>query len=175
MDYDGNYVRPELLELYQRIRRFAGLTTNDEIRSLVWRLGEVVSDDDCPSSIAADCAGLYGLVGEQLKRQLTPLLSDYESRITRLRKSRDRVEAVRISKDMVVSDQLRDFYFKLSEDDLQTIWNNGDNELPTNEKELVRIALRDKLGIRLGEKTTPEICSVCFLIKTACVCERGWR
>ena len=174
MDYEGNDVEPIRRPLYQRIRRFAALTTNDELRTLVWRLGEIVAVRDCPNSINEECQPLYGLVGERLKDRLAPLLSDYESRIARLRKSRDRIEALRLTKDMTVNDQLRDFYFKLSEDDLQAIWNNGENSLPPNERELVRIALRNKLGIRPSEGSAVQICSKCFLAKNVCACEKGW-
>jgi hypothetical protein len=140
----------------------------------MWRLGEIVADRDCPNTINEDCKPLYGLVGDRLKERLLPLLSEYESRISRLQKSRERLEALRITKEMSVSDQLRDFYFNLSEDDLQAIWNNGENDLPPNERELVRIALRNKLGIRPSEGSALQICSKCHLTKDACACEKGW-
>jgi len=174
MDYEGTDVEPIRRPLYQRVRRFAVLTTNDELRTLMWRLGEIVADRDCPNTINEDCKPLYGLVGDRLKERLLPLLAEYESRISRLQKSRDRLEALRITKDMSVSDKLRDFYFNLSEDDLQAIWNNGENDLPPNEKELVRIALRNKLGIRPSEGSALQICSKCHLVKDACACEKGW-
>ena len=168
MDYDGADVEPIRRPLYQRIRQFAMLTTNDELRTLIWRLGEIVADRDCPNDINADCKPLYGLVGDRLKERLLPLLAEYESRISRLRKSRERIEALRITKEMSVSDQLRDFYFNLSEDDLQAIWNNGDNDLSASERELVRIALRNKLGIQPSPVSSLQICSKCHLNKDAC-------
>ena len=169
-----SHLSSEKSEIYSRIRRFTELTSNEELRSLMWRLGEIVADQDCSEEIVADCKVLYGLVGEELKGKLIPLLADHESRIARKRKSRDRFEAVRVSKDLTLANELRDFYFSLSEDDLQAIWNNGENALPSNEKNLVRIALRNKLGIAAPPSGSPEICSQCFLPKSNCVCERGW-
>lgn len=148
MDYEGNDIEPIRRPLYKRVQRFAEMTSNDELRTLMLRLGEIVADQDCPNTINEDCKSLYGLVGDSLKARLLPLLSEYESRITRLQRSRERLEALRITKEMSVSDQLRDFYFNLCEDDLQAVWNNGMNDLPPSERELVRIALRSKLGIR---------------------------
>ncbi len=171
---DGFQLSPDRKEIYGRIRRFAALTNNEELRSLMWRLGEVVADRDCSEVIASECKALYGLVGEALKAKLVPLLADHESRIARKRKSMDRFEAVRVTKDLSLANQLRDFYFSLSEDDLQVIWNNGENQLPEDEKNLVRIALRNKLGIAVTPASSTEVCSQCFLPKSSCVCERGW-
>jgi hypothetical protein len=175
MDYDGAEVDRIRRPLYQRIRRFAGLTINDELRTFMWRLGEVVGDRDCPNDINEDCKALFGLVGDRLKERLVPLLTEYESRVLRLRESRERIEALRITKEMSVSDQLREFYFNLSESDLQAVWNNGDNDLSASERKLVRIALRNKLGIRPTQGPLLQLCSKCHLVKDACTCEKGGR
>jgi hypothetical protein len=165
---------PGRKEIYDRIQRFTALTNNEELRELMWRLGEIVADRDCSEEIVSECKALYGLVGDALKAKLIPLLADHESRISRKRKSRDRFEALRLNKDLSIANQLRDFYFSLSEDDLQAIWNNGENQLPETERDLVRIALRNKLGITAASATSQEVCSQCFLQKSNCVCERGW-
>jgi len=171
---NGTRLSSEKSEIYSRLRRFTELTNNEELRSLMWRLGEIVADRDCSEEIVSDCKALYGLVGVELKEKLIPLLADHESHIARKRRSRDRFEAVRVTKDLTLANQLRDFYFSLSEDDLQAIWNNGENALPPEEKDLVRIALRNKLGITAPPPGSPEVCSQCFLPKSNCVCERGW-
>lgn len=164
---------PARQQLLARTRKFSEFTRDEELRSQMWRLGEIVTDRDCPDTILEDCGALYGLVGQVLKARLAALLPELESRVSRNRKSRDRIDAIRVSKSLIVQDKLRDFYFAMSEHDLHTIWNGGENDLPSHEKELVRIALRNKIGIGPTLKL-PEICSKCFLLKANCVCERGW-
>lgn len=66
----------------------------------------------------------------------------------RVNASRDRANAEKISAEMQLHDKVREFYFSLSEEDLTTLWNNGDNELPDVDREVVRIALRSKRGIK---------------------------
>jgi hypothetical protein len=159
--------------LVKRVREYLQLTHDEALRAQMWRLGQFVSDRDCPTNIADQCRPLYGLVGEALKAKLNALLPLLESRVARNRKSRDRIDAISVSKSMLQHDAVREFYFAMSEADLQTIWNNGENDLPTNERELVRVALRNKMGIgHMG--SLPQVCSQCFVPKDNCVCERGW-
>lgn len=66
----------------------------------------------------------------------------------RVRTNRDRANAKKISVELEIQNQLREFYFSLPEDDLKVLWNGGDNELLDTEREIVRIALRNKLGIK---------------------------
>jgi len=162
--------------LLARIRRFTSLTRNDELRALVWRLGELVADEECPVSIVEACkSNLNGLVGAELQEKLLSLLADYESRVDRLRKRRGRMEAIRLSRDMTLHNQRRDFYFGLSEDDLHAIWNGGENDLSKQDRELVRLALRNRLGIAAAVEPGVAVCPTCFLPVPNCVCERGWR
>lgn len=159
--------------LLDRILKFSRLTTHVELRAQMWRLSETVRDRDCPESIVEDCQPLYGLVGNALAAKLAALLPELESRVARNYKSRDRIEAIAVTKSLLMQDSLRDFYFNMSESDLQSIWNAGDNELPIAEKELVRIALRKKIGIE-SANSPPQICPHCFLPRKTCICERGW-
>jgi len=64
------------------------------------------------------------------------------------RTSHDRIKALHVAKEMAINDCLRTFYFDLPERDLQVIWNDGENDLPADEQKLVRIAIRNKLGIQ---------------------------
>ena len=163
----------ERKRLVKRVREFSQIARDEELRALMWRLGQVVADRDCSDVIARECQSLYGLVGSSLKTKLNALLPILESRVARNRKSKDRIDAIKISKSMLQQDALREFYFAMSEADLQTIWNNGENDLSLSERELVRIALRSKLGIS-DVGAPPQVCPQCFVPKQNCVCERGW-
>lgn len=68
--------------------------------------------------------------------------------LKRVKASRGRKNAEKISAELRLQNQLREFYFSLPENELKTLWNNGDNELTDADNDLVRIALRNKLGIK---------------------------
>jgi hypothetical protein len=171
----SNYreMSPDRQRLLKRAREFCHLTRDEELRAQMWRLSQVVADRDCPQDIATRCNPLYGLIGDALKRKLTALLPLLESQVTRNQQSRDRIDAIMVSKSLLQQDALRDFYFEMSEADLQTIWDHDKNDLPASEKDLVRAALRNKKGIG-SASAPPEICPRCFVPKQNCVCERGW-
>lgn len=67
--------------------------------------------------------------------------------MARVKASRDHQNAEKITESLILQDQLREVYWSLPEEELKKIWNNGNNELPDIEKQIVRIALRKRLGI----------------------------
>lgn len=67
--------------------------------------------------------------------------------MARVKVARDRQNAEKITESLTLQDQLREFYWSLPEEELKKIWNNGNNELPDVEKQIVRIALRKYLNI----------------------------
>ena len=68
--------------------------------------------------------------------------------LDRVNARRDRKNAEEISLDLEAQNKLREFYFSLKENELKEVWNNGDNDLTETEREIAKIALRDKLGIK---------------------------
>lgn len=66
----------------------------------------------------------------------------------RVKESRDRKNAEKISLDLEIQNKLREFYFSLPENELKAVWNNGENDLTEIEREIAKIALRNKLGIK---------------------------
>lgn len=57
---------------------------------------------------------------------------------------RDRNNAIKISHEIFQLEQLRNHYFAMPLQELDFIWNKGDNELESPDRELVRLAIRDK-------------------------------
>lgn len=66
--------------------------------------------------------------------------------LDRVKEARDRANVEKISEELEAQNKLRDFYFSLQVSDLKAIWNKGDNELTDSEREIARIALRNKMG-----------------------------
>ena len=166
-------ISTERERLLKRAREFSTLTRDEDLRAQMWRLIRIVADRDCPEDISTLCKSLYGLIEDALKQQLGELLPVLESQVSRNQTSRDRLDATEVSKSLLQHDALRDFYFAKSEADLQRIWNHGDNDLPASEKELVRVALRNKMGIGPASPP-PGVCPHCFVPNHNCVCESGW-
>ena len=68
--------------------------------------------------------------------------------LDRVKQARDRANVEKVSVELEVQNKLREFYFSLPESDLKEIWNNGNNELTDSEREIARIALRNKMGMK---------------------------
>ena len=66
--------------------------------------------------------------------------------LDRVKEARDRANVEKISEELEAQNKLRGFYFSLQVSDLKAIWNKGDNELTDSEREIARIALRNKMG-----------------------------
>ena len=66
--------------------------------------------------------------------------------LKKVNNARDRANVEKISEELEAQNKLRDFYFSMQVGDLKAIWNNGDNELTDSEREIARIALRNKMG-----------------------------
>ena len=68
--------------------------------------------------------------------------------LDRVKEARDRANVEKVSEELEAQNKLRDFYFSMQESDLKAIWNKGDNELTDSEREIARIALRNKMGMK---------------------------
>lgn len=62
--------------------------------------------------------------------------------------TRDKRNAEALAVEMAATDALSGYYAALDIDELQKLWNSGKNELEEPDRTLVRIALRNKLGVR---------------------------
>ena len=164
----------QLQVLEARIQNFVAKISPDnvEMRVLMRRLLRVIQDRDCSDDILHDCEALYGLTGSGLKTALVPLIADYEAQILAARSDRDRIESFRLNKELLMDNHLRDFYFSLAREELERVWKNGENDLAETERNLVRMALRNKLGLgHAGESV--EFCSGCLLPKEGCICNQS--
>ena len=65
------------------------------------------------------------------------------------------------------------YYFGLSLEELKTVWNLGDNDLPREEEQMVEQVIRHKEGFP-GAAKNIEVCGRCYLLKSACSCEKSW-
>ena len=165
---------PKRRELARCIWSLLPQVRDAELHRLLWRLVFVIQDLDCPETSVAECRSLFDSSRRDLAEKLVVALPRFEQEREDVRKKRDRINASRVTESQLEQERLYQFYSAMSVDELSAVWSNKKDDLPAQERDVVRAVMRNRTGIGQSSERPRELCGHCFLAKANCVCERGW-
>ena len=72
------------------------------------------------------------------------LIRPYEIVNEKIKSARDRLNALKVNQKLQEADELRNKYFKMDKSQLLDLWNSGNNDFEEDEREIIKIAIKNK-------------------------------